>query len=201
MLNKTLFFFLWTFAYGLVLLVVTYIHNAFFTVNVVLYDAIKDAILSVLITGIAFFTLGRFRKIFNGFEKILLIVFWLLGGFTYAITIPTVIDRSLSFYILEKINQRGGKVQQAKINDIFIKEYVIEHRLMDVRLTEQLESGTIALSNGCVVLTPKGKRVIAFSQFYRHHLLPKKRLLLGEYSADLTNPFRNSVKDVDYLCD
>lgn len=201
MLKKTLFSLLWTFVYGVLLLIITYIHNSFFTVNVVFYDAIKDAVLATAITGIAFTVVGRFHNIFTNFEKTLLIVFWLLGGFTFAITLPTVIDRSLSFYILEKINQRGGRVQEAKINDIFIKEYVIEHRLMDVRLTEQLESGTIQIENACVKLTPKGKRVIAFSQFYRRHLLPKKRLLLGEYSSDLTNPFRNSVEDVDYLCE
>ena len=36
-----------------------------------------------------------------------------LLGFLYALTFPTIIDRSLSVYILEKIAQRGGAVRQS----------------------------------------------------------------------------------------
>jgi hypothetical protein len=35
----------------------------------------------------------------------------LLVGVNFAISIPTVIDRSLSAYIFEKLAQRGGAIQ------------------------------------------------------------------------------------------
>jgi hypothetical protein len=114
--------------------------------------------------------------------------------------VPAVLDRSLSFYILEKLQQRGGGIQQARFAEIFTQEYVKEHRLVDVRLTEQMESGTIKIDNGCVRLTAKGDRLATFSRFFRTHLLPKRRLLMGQYSDDLTDPFRHSATQVDYLC-
>ena len=77
---------------------------------------------------------------------------------------------------------------------------MVEHRLIDVRLTEQLASGTIVIKNGCVKLTPKGEYIASFGRFYRQHFLPKQRLLMGEYTADLTNPFRKSSNNMHYIC-
>jgi hypothetical protein len=77
---------------------------------------------------------------------------------------------------------------------------VKEHRLVDVRLTEQLESGTIQIEDGCVKLTEKGNKIARFSRAFRQNFLPKQRLLMGKYSDDLINPFRSSVSTSDYSC-
>ena len=176
-----------------------YTHITFFKVNVVLYSAIFDGILAAAITVAVLFGLDYFR-LFNQFEKTQLIAIWLLFGYIFAISIPAVIDRSLSFYILEKLQQRGGGIQLDKFEQVFTKEYVKEHRLVDVRLTEQQESGTITIQNGCVKLTERGDRLARFSRFFRQHFLPKQRLLMGKYSDDLTDPFRYSEVSFDYKC-
>jgi hypothetical protein len=81
---------------------------------------------------------------------------------------------------------------------------MVEHRLVDVRLTEQLSSGTIVIENGCVKLTEKGDDLAKLSRFFRQNFLPKERLLMGEYSSDLTNPFGHGAVDAnktfDYIC-
>jgi hypothetical protein len=180
----------------ILLLAVYYLHIRFFPVNVVFYAAIADGVIAALLTGLIISN----SRTFNGFEKLQMVVIWLLAGYCFAISVPTVIDRSLSFYILEKIQQRGGGIQQARFADVFTQEYLKEHRLVDVRLTEQLESGTIEIRNGCVRLTDKGARLAAASRYFRQHFLPKQRLLMGQYSSDLTDPFRQSADTVDYLC-
>lgn len=178
------------------LLVTYYVHIRFFTVNVVFYAAIADGVISALLTGLVM----SVSRTFNSFEKLLLVVIWVLAGYAFAISVPTVIDRSLSFYILEKLQQRGGGIQQARFADVFTQEYLKEHRLVDVRLTEQLQSGTIAIENGCVRLTDKGQRLAAASRYFRQNFLPKQRLLMGQYSSDLTDPFRHSADITDYKC-
>ena len=175
------------------------IHVWYFAVNVVFYAAIADAIIAAFLAA-AVIMLPLFRC-FGWFEKLQMIVIWLLAGYCFAISVPTVVDRSLSFYILEKLQQRGGSIRQDAMADVFIHEYLPEHRLVDVRLTEQLESGTIVIENGCVKLTEKGMRLASASRYFRQNFLPRHRLLMGEYSADLTNPFRESSMDVDYLCE
>jgi len=188
-----------TLAYILVLLTLYYVDVRFGKVNVVFYSALACGLLAALICGALLYWPRLFAE-FSRFEKVLLTLIWVLGGYAFAISVPTVIDRSLSFYILEKLDQRGGGIRQDRFSDVFVKEYVVEHRLVDVRLTEQLESGTIVLDNGCVKLTEKGRELATASRFFRRHLLPKHRLLLGQYTDDLTDPFRHSSQQVDYLC-
>jgi len=179
--------------------IVYYVHIAFFRINVIFYAAIADAVIAALLAGLILFSLGYFRPLCH-FEKSLLLVIWLLAGYGFAISIPTVIDRSLSFYILEKLQQRGGGIRQESIEEVFTKEYVKEYRLVDVRLTEQLESGTIVINNDCVKLTAKGENLAIISSWFRKNLLPKQRLLMGSYTDELTNPFANSVSKVGYDC-
>jgi len=175
------------------------IHIKYFSVNVLFYSAILDAFLATIVTSFLIFKY-RFFHTFNIFERIQISIIWFLIGYALAISFPTVIDRSLSFYILEKIEQRGGGIKLSYFEDIFTKEYIYEHRLVDVRLTEQKNSGTISVNNGCVKITGRGRAIVSFSRFFRLNLLPKKRLLMGEYTDDLTDPFRNSKKITEYKC-
>ena len=191
--------FLATTLFVLLLGAIHYAHVSLLPVNVVFYAAIGDGVLAAVLTGVALYGFSCFKPL-GGFEKAQLIVIWLLAGYGFAISVPTVIDRSLSMYILEKLQQRGGGIKLANFEDVFTKEYVKEHRLVDVRLTEQMESGTVVITNGCVKLTEKGAAIAQFSRFYRQHLLPRQRLLFGKYSDDLTDPFKHSKDETDYKC-
>lgn len=189
-----------TMLFLLLLAAIYHVHVRYFRVNVVFYAALLDAALATMVAATLVLAISYFSVI-GAFEKLLLIIIWLLIGYAMAISVPTVIDRSLSFYILEKLQQRGGGIRQDGFNQVFTQEYMREHRLIDVRLTEQIESGTIVIHDGCVQLTPEGDRVAMFSRYFRQNWLPRKRLLMGEYSADLTDPFRagDSAKP-DYAC-
>ena len=182
-----------------ILLLIYWLHITYFKVNVVFYSAIIDGILAALVT-IILVSLSKWLNVFSVFEKLQLVLFWLLLGYAYAISVPTVIDRSLSFYTLEKLQQRGGGIQLSAFESVYANEYMKEHRLVDVRLTEQEQSGTIKIQNGCVVLTDWGNTLATASRYFRNHFLPKQRLLMGQYSSDLTDPFKKSDTQVDYLC-
>ncbi len=184
----------------LVILVVLYtVHIKYFRVDVVFYSAIIDCLLATSLSAGLLFTI-RYFDVFNNFEKMQMVAVWILAGYALSISVPTVIDRSLSFYILEKIQQRGGGIKFSNFEDVFVKEYLKEHRLVDVRLTEQRSSGTIVIQNGCVKLTERGKKIATFSRYFRQNLLPKQRLLMGEYTDDLTDPFRDGESMGDYSC-
>lgn len=185
--------------FGLCLLGVYFVHITYFKVGVVFYSALLDAVIATFAGLIICAWVKRFR-VFNAFETLQLICIWLLLGYSFAISVPTVLDRSLSFYILEKLQQRGGGIKLADFDKVFTQEYVKEHRLVDVRLTEQQQSGTIVIQDGCVKLTLWGQTLATSSRYFRNHFLPKQRLLMGTYSDDLTDPFRNSPNKVDYLC-
>ncbi len=191
------------FLFIIILFVYYYVHVQYLKVDVVFYSAILDSFLAAITTAIILVALPYF-KIFNGFEKMQLIIIFILGGYIFAISGPAVLDRSLSFYILEKIQERGGGIKESGFEEVFTQEYVKEHRLVDVRLTEQEQSGTIKIENGCVKLTDKGRRLATFGRYFRKHFLPKHRLLMGEYTDDLTDPFGHGAVDknrtFDYVC-
>ena len=188
-----------TAVYTLLLLVIYVLHVRYVPVNVVFYSAILDAVLATILAAALIATV-RWFKVFTRFETLQLCCIWLLLGYSFAISVPTVIDRSLSFYILEKLQQRGGGIKLDAFDQVFTQEYVKEHRLVDVRLTEQQQSGTIEIKDGCVKLTAWGQTIASSSRYFRAHFLPKQRLLMGKYSDDLTDPFRNSVDRTDYRC-
>lgn len=189
-----------TLIYILILLGIYVIHALYFRVDVVFYAAVQDAVLAAAGTLSITLLIPFMRRQLSNLEHTLLLAVWLLGGYAFAISGPAVLDRSLSVYIVEKLVQRGGGIRLDRIEDVFTQEYLIEHRLLDVRLTEQAESGTIRIENGCVLVTDRGQRVARVARFLRMNFLPKNRLLMGEYSDDLTDPFRNSVATPDYTC-
>ena len=186
--------------FGVLVLATNVIHMRYFDVDVVFYASLLDAGIAVLLAAALLWSLRVFGM-FSSFEKLQLVLIWLLAGYAFAISVPTVIDRSLSFYILEKLQQRGGGIREDAFGRVFTQEYMKEHRLVDIRLTEQVQSGTVVIRDGCVKLTAKGAALADFSRFYRRNLLPKKRLILNGYTDALTDPFLHSDSNVDYTCE
>lgn len=186
------------------------LHFRFFPVEVILYAALTDALIAIAITATALAAGRRLwvarsapgvaPRLLTGTETMLAVLCAILLGYIWAISVPTVIDRSLSIYILEKLDQRGGAISLDAMSEIFVKEFIPEHRLIDARMTEQLSSGTVTIEDRCVRLTPRGRMLVAFTRYYRAHLLPRNRVLMGAVSSDLTDPFRDPTPIVDYRC-
>ena len=197
--SKPLLAILLTIAYAILTLAIYVVHARWFPVDVVFYSAMLDAAVAAVVMAVVLLTLGR--RVYSSFEKVLLLCVWLLGGYAFAISGPAVLDRSLSLYILEKLQQRGGGVRADAIGEIFVNEYLPEFRLVDVRLTEQIESGTVVVENGCVKLTAKGDTLASLSRYIRTHFMPRHRLLAGEYTDALVDPFaRSPTGAMGYEC-
>lgn len=179
---------------------VNVIHFVFLPVNVVLWDSLLDVGIAAVITAVLYVAVLRRRLRLYDTEAFLALGVGVMAGAFYAVMVPTVIDRSLSIYILEKLVQRGGGIQVDAFDDIFRDEYMPEQRVVEIRLTEQLNSGSIVIEDDCVLLTDRGAWIASITRFYRATLLPKNREIMGEYTDALTDPFRESVQDVDYKC-
>ncbi|RYD85385.1 MAG: hypothetical protein EOP84_02645 [Verrucomicrobiaceae bacterium] len=185
---------------GAAFLVVNFVHFQFFTVSVILYSCLLDALLASLIVLPAYWYLrGKAQRITVSEFSMAAIIGNLLIVI-YAIMGPTVIDRSLSIYIVEKLQSRGGQIAEAAFSDVLDQEFMSEYRVAEVRLTEQVASGTAVIENGCIKLTARGEVVASLAHWYRKTFLPKKRVLLDQVTDALTDPLRNSVPLVDVTC-
>ena len=184
--------------YIFLLIIIYLIYINKFNVDVLLYSSLYCVLISLAIVAIFLFSI-KVKYIFF-FEKILILIICGLTGYSLALSLPTVIDRSLSFYILEKLDQRGGGIKVDKMDIVFTKEYLKEHRLIDIRLTEQLKTKTVIIDKNCLRLTSKGKKIVGFSTIFRQYFLPKQRLIRNKYTDELISPLDNETNIPDYLC-
>ena len=83
-------------------------HFLFLPVKVVLYDALLDAVVAIVLVAALLFGLAGHKLPTSSVETGLALAVGFLIAVVFAILVPTVIDRSLSVYILEKLDQRGG---------------------------------------------------------------------------------------------
>jgi hypothetical protein len=183
---------------GAIFFLINLLHFRFLRVEVLMYAAFLDILVASALVAIAIALTGWLQL--ASIEVFFAIVIGALISAIYVILVPTLIDRSLSVYMLEKIHQRGGGIRKDAFLDIWRGEYLLEYRVVDTRLTEQVASGTLVIRDGCVLLTPRGKAAVGFTAFVRRHLLPQKRDILGDITDELTDPFRNSSPTAGYTC-
>lgn len=184
--------------YAVTTVVIYVFHARYFRVDVVFYSALQDVLIATAVSALAMWLLPYFR-VLSAFERLQTAVIMLLAGYCFAITVPTVIDRSLSLYLLERIQRSGGGIRHDALENLVLTQFMREYRVMDARMTEQLQSGTIVIRGDCVLLTDKGKRLAYWTSSIRENFLPKHRLLLDEYSDALASPLAEAG-DSDFAC-
>jgi hypothetical protein len=190
MIKKIKKFFFLSCLYFSILILTYWLHVSYLNIDVLLYSTIQDVLISLLI----FITLNYLYKskvLLSKFELFLTLIIFLLFGYIFAISLPTIIDRSLSFYLLEKIEQNDG-LKFSEVKSVIKDEYIDELKVSEMRITEQVKSGTIQINNNCIRLTKFGKNITKFSYFFRKNFLPKNRLIGESYSSELIS--RREIK-------
>ncbi|MEL6245291.1 MAG: hypothetical protein AAFQ85_08080 [Pseudomonadota bacterium] len=187
-------------AFGVVFLIVNAIHFRTLPVSVIFYACILDAIIASIIVLFAFRSLRAKMTTLHSTEIALVAIASNLLILLYALAGPTVIDRSLSIYIVEKIDFRGGEVAEDAMPEIILKEFWQEYRVPEVRMTEQMTSGTVDIKDGCIHLTARGRILANFTRFYRRTFLPQRRVIGDDVTNALSHPYQNAPVLVPFEC-
>ena len=181
---------------------ISFLHVNFFQVDVILYAYIFNCILAIFI--IFPFLIYKF-----GFNKDLwyLVVIKFLIGISFSIYVPTVVDRSLSLYLVQKIYERGA-INSVEFRDIITNDYLRDHAVINVRIAEQIASGTVKYypENDCFQVTGVGKFVVRGADWFRKFFIPRYRLVGFDYSDSVwianqineTEPKGACVEDLDH---
>lgn len=187
-------------AYGLAFILINYLHFQLVPVSVILYACLWDALIAGLLVFVPYgvWRLKTGPLLPTEFGLVSFASFLLV--MLYAVMGPTVIDRSLSIYIVEKIDYRGGQVSERAMPEIILTEFMNEYQVADVRMTEQVTSRTVDIQDGCIRLTKRGKRLAGFTRFFRENFLPKRRTIAGVESDALTRPYIDAPVLVPYEC-
>jgi glucan phosphoethanolaminetransferase (alkaline phosphatase superfamily) len=153
---------------------INFIHFQFFYPKVILYSLILDIIITVLIILIILFLFNRSFY----FSKNLLLTFFFIFAITqslivYSLVIPTVVDRSLSIYLLNYL-KNNKPLKMSELTKIAQDNYIVDMQVIETRVNEQLATGSIIVNNDEITLTNKGKKLLLIFSFVKKYLLPKK---------------------------
>ena len=101
----------------------------------------------------------------------------LLVFFTH---IPVTADRSLTIYLLGKMNSNPERIyKKSELEHLLIQQYIVEYNAVQKRADEQVIVGTIENGKEGYKITQKGERLIGFYQ-----ILAK----VFQVNSKLTNP-------------
>ena len=79
-------------------------------------------------------------------------------GYSFVITIPSLLDRSISLYLLSSIVAAGKQgATPGQLDDWFYRGFVVRNGAVEKRLNEQRATGNVVLENGRYTATARGE--------------------------------------------
>lgn len=159
-------------AAGLLYLMAHFLFPFVVQTKALLFDLMFEV---AMVSIIAFLGVGLvFRRSFRPVTQGVWLALTLATGMLYAVLVPTVLDRSLSIYILSKIDpDRGTSI--SRLSEEVQADYFKDYDVIAVRLNEQSLSGNLAIAGDRVMVTPRGRRVAALTAWYRSRIETKYR--------------------------
>lgn len=130
--------------------------------EIIFYEGISIIIFLTFIYIILFLILRKLNINILIFRDIHIFVFALISYFfivySYLITIPTMVDRSLSLYIIKEISKKNENgLNNNQLISSIQKEFLINNDQYNKRIAEQLKSGNIYIKDDILFITKKGK--------------------------------------------
>lgn len=78
----------------------------------------------------------------------------------FLITFPVTFDRSITIFLLSRIERHDGQLTAPMLEQVFVREYLDDMRQIDRRVAEQALSGNIRVDQGRIHITPQGTRLL-----------------------------------------
>ena len=150
-------------ALGFALFLLGFWAGAASSITILFYRGLVVAALAAVLTAIAGAWLGRRLRDPSLAVAAAAVSFSL--NVCFLVLLPVTVDRSVTVYLLSRIEQQQSPVAPRALEQEFVGGYVRDMHAIDRRIDEQRRSGNIAVgSDGKVVLTDQGRSFMAFSR-------------------------------------
>jgi hypothetical protein len=80
---------------------------------------------------------------------------------SFLIVFPVTFDRSITMFLLARIERQDGQLDARGLEHVYVREYLWEMRQIDRRIEEQSLSGNIRVEQGRIHITSQGRRLLA----------------------------------------
>ena len=146
----------------LIFLVVFTVNRQLFERQIIFYDAPLCLALTALVIFLVFLVVALVKRpparSLLAHVPAALVVF-VLAGYSFSITVPALIERSISLFIVARVSAAGAEgITANDLQSHFYDEYILRNDAVPKRLEEQIVSGNMVL---------KGDRYVAslYSRF------------------------------------
>ena len=90
---------------------------------------------------------------------------YVLLGYSFVITGPSLLDRSISTYVISAVAHSAGEgVDLGTLHTLFIQGYIEGTKTVERRLNEQIITGNIIHNNGSYFITDRGRFTTRMNQ-------------------------------------
>lgn len=145
-----------------------------------------------LLLAIYFFVLGLVGTVIARKLHRRLTAYWIpaviaafLFNYAFVITIPSLLDRSISITLIGAVAEGGDKgVTFDALNRLFFESYMDGDRQVRKRLTEQMAGNHIVEHDGSYSLTPKGRFIFETNLFLARLYRIDPHCVLAQPSPD-----------------
>lgn len=79
---------------------------------------------------------------------------------SFLIVFPVTFDRSITMFLLARIERQDGQLDAQGLEQVYVREYLGAMRQIDRRIEEQSLSGNIHVAQGRIHITPQGRRLL-----------------------------------------
>jgi len=148
-----------------------FLNSFFLKSHALFYDLVTEMIFCVIFSFFLSLILS-YRKI-KLFTQMVWVGLCITIGSLYLLLIPTVLDRSLSIYMLSKLDS-NTKIYSSTWETDIENNYFKDYKVFETRLVEQKVSGSIVEDvNSFISITDRGERIVRLTNFYRELLADK----------------------------
>ena len=139
------------------LLVIALFQVGFMSKTIFFYRGIALIMISAILIAAVFlgihFKLGKWKC-----ESILAATFIAANvQLVFFVTVPVTLDRSISVFLLDRINSHDQGLTKEELTNEFLSEYVQHHDAIGRRIYEQTASRNIEVSNGVIKISGRGQ--------------------------------------------
>jgi len=163
---KTLKFYLMIFVVFNILVVALF-QVGLMSKTILFYRGIALIMLSAILISAVFLTihfkLGKWKC-----ESILAATFIAANvQLVFFVTVPVTLDRSISVFLLDRINSHEQGLTKEQLTGEFLSEYVEHHDAIGRRIYEQTASSNIVVSNGIIKISGRGRSFLRASDLVK----------------------------------
>ncbi len=141
----------------IIFLIALIIKRKLYPAPIIYYEGIWIIIIMVALvigSGLLFALLTSNSKTFASY--IILGVFvGATGSYAFHITLPTLLDRSISMFILALLDSSDLTMSEVQCN--FIRQFVIKDKAIEKRVGEQIATGNLRVEDGHLQITDQGR--------------------------------------------